>query len=144
VNQQSNTAISGLAAPVQSKLEELCRSILAQPEFEAHRLRVDQFLVNDEARAQYIRVTEQGEHLHHKQHQGLELPAEEIEEFERQREALLNNPVARGFLEAQEAMHDIRDEINRFVSKTLELGRLPEPSDLQGGCGHGCGCHHDH
>jgi hypothetical protein len=54
---------------------------------------------------------------------------------------LLNNPVARGFLDAQEAMHGIRETINSFVSKSLELGRLPEAGEMEGGCGHGCGCH---
>jgi cell fate (sporulation/competence/biofilm development) regulator YlbF (YheA/YmcA/DUF963 family) len=96
-----------LAAPVQSKLEELCLSILAQPDFEAHRLRVDQFMVNDEAKSQYVRVSEQGEHLQHKRMQGVELTPEEIADFEQQREALLTNPVARGFLDAQEAMHSL-------------------------------------
>src|SRR5690606_17016199 len=109
-----------LTPAVQAKLEELCRSILSQPEFEAHRLRVDQFMVNDEARSQYVRVSEQGEHLHHKQMQGLPLTDEELSEFERQRESLLNNPVARDFVISQEALQDLRDSINRYVGKTLE------------------------
>jgi len=133
-----------LTPAVQAKLEELCRSILSQPEFEAHRLRVDQFMVNDEARSQYVRVSEQGEHLHHKQMQGLPLTDEELSEFERQRESLLNNPVARDFVISQEALQDLRDSINRYVGKTHELGRIPEPGELDGGCCHGCGCHHRH
>jgi hypothetical protein len=29
------------------------------------------------------------------------------------------------------------------VSKTFELGRVPEESDMESGsCGSGCGCHH--
>ncbi|MBX3745513.1 MAG: YlbF family regulator [Verrucomicrobiae bacterium] len=127
---------------VRTKLEELCQSILEQPDFEQWRLRVDQFLVNDEARAQYVAVSERGEHLHHKQTQGLELPPDEIAQFEAERERLLANPVARGFLDAQEALQEVRDGINQFVGKTLELGRLPDGEELSGGgCGQGCGCH---
>ncbi len=134
--------MSTLPPEIQTKLEDLCRSILSQADVESHRLSVDQFLVNDEARSHYSRVSEQGEHLHHKQMQGVQLSAEEIAEFERQRDQLLNNPVARGFIDAQEAMQGIRESINQFVGKTLELGRMPETGELEGGCGHGCGCHH--
>lgn len=136
--------MSQLSPSLQNKLEDLCRAIIQMPEFEAHRLRVDQFMVNDEARAQYVRVSEQGEHLHHKQMQGVQLSDDEVAEFERQRETLLKNPVARGFLDAQEALQEIQSSINKFVGKTLELGRVPEGADLDGGCGHGCGCHHNH
>jgi hypothetical protein len=40
-------------------------------------------------------------------------------------------------------MQHIQDEVNQFVSKTFELGRVPSAEDLEGGsCGPGCGCHH--
>ena len=130
--------------PIQDKLAELCRALLTHPEYETLRLRVDQFLINDEARSQYVRVSERGEHLHHKQMQGVALEDAEVAEFEREREALLNNPVARGFLDAQEGLQKIQESVNRFVNKTLELGRLPESAELGGGCGEGCGCGHNH
>jgi cell fate (sporulation/competence/biofilm development) regulator YlbF (YheA/YmcA/DUF963 family) len=133
-----------LPAPVQTKLEELCQAILAHPDYESMRLQVDRFLVDDSARGQYARVSEQGEHLHHKQSQGVPLADAEIAEFEREREALLKNPVARGFLDAQERLQDVQASVNRFVGKALELGRVPAPTDLESGCGHGCGCGHSH
>jgi len=133
-----------LAPNVQAKLEELCRAILAEPAFEGARLRVEQFLINDAARTQYARVSEAGESLHHKQSQGVQLSDAEVSEFEKDRDSLLQNPVARGFLEAQEELQEYQRTINRFVGKTLELGKLPADEDLEGGCGHGCGCHHDH
>ena len=133
-----------LPTTVQNKLEELCRCILSEPKLEALRLKVDQFMINDEARAQYVKVSEQGEHLHHKQVQGVQLGAEEISSFEKERETLLGNPIAKGFLDAQETFQEIQESVNKFVTKTLELGRVPEASDLEGGCGHGCGCHHEH
>jgi hypothetical protein len=56
---------------------------------------------------------------------------------------LLGNPVARGFLDAQEELHEIQSSIHKHISKTIELGRLPVAADLEeGSCGHGCGCHH--
>lgn len=134
-----------LSETVQNKLQELCRAILAEPAFEGARLRVEKFLIDDAARAQYVRVSEQGEHLHHKQSQGVELPEAEVAEFEKQREVLLQNPVARGFLDAQEELQELQQSINKFISKTLELGRMPEMEEVSGGgCGHGCGCHGSH
>jgi hypothetical protein len=41
----------------------------------------------------------------------------------------------------------VHQSINQFVSKTLELGRMPTEADFEsegGGCGDGCGCGHSH
>ena len=127
---------------IQSKTRELCQVILEQPAFQSMRLRIDQFLVNDEAKAQYELVSEKGEFLQHKQQQNLPLSGEEVNEFEKHREALFNNPVARGFLDAQQEMHKLQESVQQYVSKTFELGRVPEPTDFDSGsCGSGCGCH---
>ena len=128
---------------VTQKTKELCQTILDQPEFQALRLQIDSFMANDEAKLQYQVLSERGEYLRHKQEQGLTLTDEEIAEFEQQREGFLGNPVARGFLSAQQEMHQIQESVNQYVSKTFELGRLPSAEDFDSGsCGHGCGCHH--
>jgi len=130
-----------LPPTIQAKLEDLCRTILTEPQLEAMRLQVDQFMINDDARTQYAKVSEQGEHLHHKQVQGVQLGDDEVSVFEKERDSLLKNPVARGFLDAQETFQSLQESVNKFVSKTLELGRVPQASDLEAGCGSGCGCH---
>jgi len=62
---------------------------------------------------------------------------------EQHREALLNNPVARGFMDAQEELHQVQESIQQYVTKTLELGRVPSEEEMDSGsCGHGCGCSH--
>ena len=128
---------------VVEKTRELCNTILAQPNMGSIRQRIDAFLADDKARNQYESVMTKGQTLNDKQQRSLPLSGEEISEFEQQRDALLNNPVARGFLDAQEAMHQIQDSVQKYVSKTLELGRMPEPEDFESGsCGHGCSCHH--
>jgi cell fate (sporulation/competence/biofilm development) regulator YlbF (YheA/YmcA/DUF963 family) len=81
--------------------------------------------------------------LHEKQHSGQPLNDVEVADFEKQREVLLRNPVASGFLDAQEELHGVQKTIQKLVSKTLEMGRLPTESELEeGSCGEGCGCHH--
>lgn len=128
---------------VLEKTRELCNTILAQPNMGAIRKSIDAFLSNDKAREEYESLMEKGQALHEKQHRSLPLTGEEISEFEKQRETVLGNPVARGFLDAQDALQQIQSTIQQHVTKTLELGRLPTSEDFDHGCGHGsCGCKH--
>jgi cell fate (sporulation/competence/biofilm development) regulator YlbF (YheA/YmcA/DUF963 family) len=125
------------------KTRELCQTILDQPDYQTLRRQVDAFLADDTAKAQYQTVIEKSEMLNHKQHQGTPLTPEEIADFEQQRETLLNNSVARDFLDAQQSMHKLQESVNEYLSKTFELGRVPAADDFDSGsCGHGCGCHH--
>lgn len=123
------------------KTKELCQAILDQPEFQKVRQGLDAFLSNDEVRSQYQALSEKGEYLQHKQQTGGELSDQEIAEFESTRQNFLNNPVARGFLDAQQEMHRVQESVTHYVTKTFELGRVPEEGDFES-CGHGCNCHH--
>lgn len=131
-----------LEASVLDKTRELCETIIQQPEFDSVRQRIDQFLVNDVARQQYQELNEQGEHLHHKQQQGVELAKEEIEAFEKKRQDFMSNPVAKGFMEAQDETFKMRDQVAKYVGKTYELGRVPTEDDFESECCNegGCGC----
>jgi len=128
---------------VAQKTRELCEAILEQPEYQAARKNIEAFLADDKSRAQYDDLTTKGQALQQKQQQALPLTGEEISAFEKEREALLANPVARGFLDAQEQMHELQESVQTLVGKTLELGRVPGAEEMDsGGCGSGCGCHH--
>jgi cell fate (sporulation/competence/biofilm development) regulator YlbF (YheA/YmcA/DUF963 family) len=128
---------------VLQKTRELCQTILDQPEMQALRQRIDTFMGDESARAQYDGLVAKGQALQQKQQNSLPLSGEEVSDFEQHREALLTNPVARGFLDAQEELHQVRESIHQYVNKTLELGRMPTEEDMHSGdgCGHGCGCH---
>jgi cell fate (sporulation/competence/biofilm development) regulator YlbF (YheA/YmcA/DUF963 family) len=129
---------------VETKTNELCLAILEQLQTGHVRQRIDTFLEDANARGQYERLMSKGQALQEKQHNGETLDPTEISTFEQERDALLKNPVASAFLDAQEEMHDLQHSVQRFVAKTIELGRLPAEADLtEGSCGHGCGCH-DH
>src|SRR5262249_24664134 len=127
---------------VTQKTLELCQAILDQPEFQAMRRQIDVFLADEEDKGQYQLVMQQGEMLQHKQQMGVTLSNEEIAAFEKSRDSLINNAVARGFLDAQQGVQKLQESVNQYVSKTFELGRVPSPEDLSGSCGSGCGCHH--
>ncbi|HTX20231.1 MAG TPA: YlbF family regulator [Candidatus Aquilonibacter sp.] len=128
---------------IEEKTLELCEAIVAQPEMASIRKRIETFAADASARGQYEAVNTRGQALHQKQHAGQPLSDTEIADFEKHRDALLSNPVARGFLDAQEELHELQQTIQRQISKTLELGRVPTAVDLEeGSCGEGCGCHH--
>lgn len=125
-----------------TKTRELCQAILDQPEYESLRRDIEIFLTNDVAKEQYRSLTERGEQLQQKQNQGIRLSNDEVESFEKQREQLFNNPVARGFLDAQQSMHKMQETVTQYVGKTFELGRVPEATDFEAEhCGPSCGCH---
>jgi cell fate (sporulation/competence/biofilm development) regulator YlbF (YheA/YmcA/DUF963 family) len=130
---------------VLEKTRELCATILAQPNMGSIRKNIDTFMADDKSRADYESLMAKGQELHEKQHRSLPLSGEEIGAFEKQREAVLNNPVARGFLDAQQALHQLQETVTQQLTKTLELGRMPTKEDFESGsCGSGCGCHHEH
>jgi cell fate (sporulation/competence/biofilm development) regulator YlbF (YheA/YmcA/DUF963 family) len=130
--------------PIARKTRELCQTILDEPSMRAIRQRVDSFMADEAARSQYDSLVTKGQALQQKQQMSQPLTGEEISDFEQHRDSLLKNPVARGFLDAQQEMQEVRESIQKYVSKTLELGRLPSDEDLSSGCcGHdGCGCGH--
>lgn len=128
---------------MRQKTLELCEAIVRQPQFLSIRRRVETFMADPSAQKQYQSLSEKGRSLHERQHQGLPLDGSEITAFESEREAFLSNSVGKGFIDAQEELHELQQEVQQLVSKTLELGRVPSPADLEdGSCGHGCGCHH--
>jgi cell fate (sporulation/competence/biofilm development) regulator YlbF (YheA/YmcA/DUF963 family) len=128
--------------PVMVKTRELCQTILDQPSTQSIRQRIDAFMGDEKTREQYDSLVSKGQALQERQQMNLPLNGEDVSDFEQHRDALMKNPVARGFLDAQEELHEVQQSVHRFVSKTLELGRMPTAEELEGGsCGHGCGCH---
>jgi cell fate (sporulation/competence/biofilm development) regulator YlbF (YheA/YmcA/DUF963 family) len=123
------------------KTRELCQAIIEQPNFEAIRRQVDAFLADEKIRTQYQELSECSALLQHKQQTGMPLDMTEIADFEQRRESFLNNPIAQGFLAAQQAMQHVQESVGQYVAKTYELGRMPQKDDLDS-CGHGCGCSH--
>ncbi len=128
---------------IEAKTRELCQTIIDQPEMISIRKRIDTFLSDPGTRGQYETVMSKGQALQEKQARSQPLESAEIADFEKHREALMQNSVARGFLEAQEELHEMQHLIHKSISKTLELGRVPTEGDFDNdSCGHGCSCHH--
>ena len=132
--------ITGQDTAVVQKTLELCETIVGQPEFQTLRQNIDTFLADEGAQQQYQMVVEKSQDLQRKQQQAAPLSETEVAGFESDRKALFENPVARGFLDAQQEMHSVQETITKYVTKTFEMGRVPSEEDL-GSCGAGCSCH---
>ncbi len=126
------------------KTRELCQVILEEPSLKTCRTRIDTFMADGKTREQYDGLVAKGQALQEKQQRAEALTGEEISNFEQHRDALLKNPVARGFIDAQQELHEVQESIHRLVKKTFELGRLPSEEELSESCCNngGCGCGH--
>jgi cell fate (sporulation/competence/biofilm development) regulator YlbF (YheA/YmcA/DUF963 family) len=129
---------------ITQKTKELCQAIVDEPNMRSIRQRIDAFMGDEKTRSAYDGLVAKGQALQQKQQMATPLSNEEIVDFEKTRDNLLTNPVARDFLDAQEELHNVQESIQQYISKTLELGRVPTEEEISGGgCGHGgCGCHH--
>jgi cell fate (sporulation/competence/biofilm development) regulator YlbF (YheA/YmcA/DUF963 family) len=134
-----------MSTKVETKTRELCEAIIEHIQTGGIRQRIDTFLSDASARGAYESLMSKGQALQEKQQGGQALEPAEISAFETERDALLKNPVATGFLDAQEEMHELQSAVKKTVAKTIELGRIPTADELaEGGCcssGGGCGCH---
>lgn len=92
---------------VTQKTRELCQLILDQPEVRSMRQRMDAFMADEKVRGQYDTLMAKGQALQQKQQAGMPLNDAEINDFEKLRDGFINNPIARGFLDAQEDMQKI-------------------------------------
>lgn len=134
---------TAVESAIEQKTRELCQTILDQPQFRTLRSNIDRFMSNDGAKAEYQSLLEKSDHLNHKQQQGVRLTESEIAEYDAQREKVVNNPVSASFIQAQQEVHEIQEMVNKYLSKTFELGRVPSAEEMsEGSCGHGCGCSH--
>jgi len=128
---------------VLNKTKELCQAILDEPNMSSIRRRLDAFMGNETARTLYDGLVTKGQAIQQKQQLSMPVSGEEVADFEQHRTALFNNQIAADFLDAQEELHKVQESVQQYVSKTLELGRLPTEDEMSGGsCGHGCGCSH--
>jgi cell fate (sporulation/competence/biofilm development) regulator YlbF (YheA/YmcA/DUF963 family) len=124
--------------PLMAKLRELCQALIDDPQYTSIKERISLFMTDEGTRKQYEELSAKGMMLHNKQQSGIPLTEAEIEDFEKDRDALLSNPIAIGFIEAQQEINEIKNIIIQHISRTFELGRVPVPEDFYG-CGSDCG-----
>ncbi|MBM3877920.1 MAG: YlbF family regulator [Verrucomicrobia bacterium] len=126
---------------VQQKIAELCEALLARPDFSDLRRKVGAFMNDESAKFQYQMLSERSAMLQQKQNAGLSITPEEAGQFEALREGVMKSTVAMEFLDAQQEIGKLQDELLGYVQKTIELGRVPTKEDFDSCCSSSCGCH---
>lgn len=146
----SSTATLPANSVILERTRELCSAILDWPSYKEQVVHIEAFLADDDAKASYRAFAELGDEMHRKQHAG-ELADTDIEKYEAEKKTLDEKPLIGAFIAAQESLNEIHKTVATHVAKTLELGRLPQPEDLEsGGCCSGGACSseesddHDH
>ena len=124
------------------KTRELCSLILQSGEYQENVAKIETFFKDEEAQESYRNFAKLGEEMHSKQQEG-SLEQSDIDSYEQQLAALKENGVTGEFMDAEQTLNGIVQQIAKQVGKTLELGRLPTAEDLdEGDCcsSGGCGC----
>lgn len=131
------------ATDLTQKTRDLCQAIVDLPNFNELKQRIDAFMADELVKFQFQMVSDRGNLLQMKQNSAAMINDDEITEFNKMRDELMANPVAKNFLEAQNEVARIQESVNKYLSKTFELGRAPTAEDLDDGscCSSGCGCH---
>jgi cell fate (sporulation/competence/biofilm development) regulator YlbF (YheA/YmcA/DUF963 family) len=119
---------------------DLCQAIVDQEDFQTLKQKLDAFMSNELLKFQYQQVSGLGEMIRTRQMQGAELPMDDVAKFEVLRDSFLNDPVAKGFLDAQDQLQQLHETVSRFLNKTFELGKRPEYEDVHDGSCRDCNC----
>jgi cell fate (sporulation/competence/biofilm development) regulator YlbF (YheA/YmcA/DUF963 family) len=127
------------------KLRELCEALLEDDSVIEARARIESFLQNPEATRSYGMLAQLNDQLHAKEQAGEKISEDDIQQFDALRTKVMGNDLVQEFAQARGALQEVEGMVMAFVSKTLEMGRVPTERELatQGGgsCGSGCGCH---
>lgn len=116
-------------SPVLRSLTHLCNTILEHPEYARLQERIDAFLDDDEARDEFLRVTDLARDLFERPEPAA-VNSAEAQAWESARDALFAKPVVRDFVDARHQLDTLRETVARHVGLTIGLGRLPTPEDL--------------
>lgn len=121
------------------KIRELCEALIEDDNVAAARQRVERFLADPAATASYANLVAKSEELQRKEMSGGTVTEEEGQEFEALRRSTLTEPAVQSFMEARGMLQEIESFIMAYVSRTLELGRIPRENELtSGNSGGGC------
>lgn len=128
---------------IDQKIQELCEAIVSDIEVQNAREQAESFLADEDAMSLYREMVTAGRSLHQMQHAGQEPSATEVQRFTDLQNSCEAHPGVTGFMEAQDVLRAVAEQVNRYVTKSLEMGRVPTAAEMapQGGCGEGCGCH---
>lgn len=139
----SNTPLSPELTELTTKLAD---ALTQDPTVIASKARIGLFFQNQEATDIFRSVQQAGEKIREMQMGGMQPSDEDIENFDKLRQAVLDNELCKSFLESRQNIDAILASVNQYMHLSIDLGRAPTPEEvaklnqqqMSGGCG--CGC----
>ena len=156
----ANTSLS----PEVAKLAmELASAFAQSQKVVSAKARIGLFYQNPAATDLFRKVSEYGETLRNKHMEGMPPSENEIAEFDKLRQDVVNNPLCKGFLEARQELDEMLAVVNQYMVMAIEKGVAPTDEEVAdamtqqmsscscgGHCGGDCGdcdndsCDHHH
>lgn len=128
---------------IDEKIQDLCETILADEEYRERVACIEALLDDPSSKEVYVEFAQKGEEMHQKQHSGAEVTDADLEEYEILRKAADENSKVKKFMSAQNELNALHQKVSKYVSKTIENGKVPTSEEMNakdGCCGGGCGC----
>ena len=128
---------------IDEKIQDLCEAILGDNEYQERVSHIEALLSDPASKEDYVKFAQKGDEMHQKQHSGAEVTDADLEEYETLRKAADGNPKVKSFMGAQSALNALHQKVSKYVSKTIENGKVPTVEEMNakdGCCGGGCGC----
>lgn len=143
----SNTSLT----PELAKLAgELAGSFAACQKVVAAKARIGLFYQNSDATDLFRKVNEYGEKLRNKSMEGMPPSEEEIAKFDSLRQAVVDNPLCKGFLDARQELDDMLAAVSQYLVLAINKGASPTDEEVadslarqMSACSCGGGCHGD-
>lgn len=143
----SNTSLT----PELAKLAgELAGSFAACQKVVAAKARIGLFYQNSDATDLFRKVNEYGEKLRNKSMEGMPPSEEEIAKFDSLRQAVVDNPLCKGFLDARQELDDMLAAVSQYLVLAINKGSSPTDEEVADSlarqmstCSCGGGCHGD-
>ena len=109
----------------------LCNALAQSPQIIAAKARIGLFFQNPDATKLFEEVNAYGEELRSKHLAGMPPTEEEIEKFDKLRASVIENELARGFLEARQSVDALLATINQYLGMSIDMGRAPTPEEVE-------------
>lgn len=110
---------------------KLCDALAQDQKIISSKARIGLFFQNADATKLFQDVNNYGEELRNKHLAGMAPTEEEIAKFDELRQAVVENDLARGFLEARQQIDEVLGTINQFLGMSIDLGRAPSLEEVE-------------
>ena len=111
-------------------VSELAAAFAQSQKVVSAKARIGLFYQNPEATDTFRKVSEYGETLRNKHMEGMPPSEEEIAEFDKLRQNVIDNPLCKGFLEARQELDTLLSEVNQYLVMSIEKGAAPTDEEV--------------